>query len=111
MDPFLNPMMMISSYRMLGSVITIWEFLGSSTQFLRKSLLASSMRIQLVKFGLIFGIGSNKVMGLEFFQLRRELMNLSQVQQSVSVYFTKLKTICEELNLYKPVCYCGKCTC
>ena len=27
------------------------------------------------------------------FQLRRELMNLSQDQQSVSVYFTKLKTI------------------
>ena len=38
-------------------------------------------------------------------------MNLSQDQQSVSVYFTKLKTIWEELNLYKPVCNCGKCTC
>ncbi|PON58064.1 hypothetical protein TorRG33x02_291990 [Trema orientale] len=38
-------------------------------------------------------------------------MNLSQEQSSVSVYFTKLKTVWEELNNYKPVCTCGKCTC
>ena len=49
--------------------------------------------------------------GPRIFQLRRELMNLSQDQQSLSVYLTKLKTIWEGLILYRPVCNCGKCTC
>lgn len=31
--------------------------------------------------------------GHSIFQLRRELMNLTQGQSSVSIYFTKLKTI------------------
>ncbi|PON64598.1 hypothetical protein PanWU01x14_123100 [Parasponia andersonii] len=38
-------------------------------------------------------------------------MNLSQSQQSISVYFTKLESIWDELNNYRPVCNCGKCTC
>ncbi|XP_031280100.1 uncharacterized protein LOC116138529 [Pistacia vera] len=45
------------------------------------------------------------------FQLKRELMNLCQEQSSVSIYFTKLKTIWEELSNYRPNCSCGKCTC
>ena len=49
--------------------------------------------------------------GPRIFQLRRELMNLVQGQDSVSVYFTKLKTIWEELNNYRPVCSCAKCSC
>ncbi|XP_022883901.1 uncharacterized protein LOC111400747 [Olea europaea var. sylvestris] len=49
--------------------------------------------------------------GPRIFQLRRELMILSQDQDTVSVYFTKLKTIWEELSNYRPVCNCGKCTC
>lgn len=47
--------------------------------------------------------------GPRIFQLKRELMNLTQGQMSVSVYFTKLKTIWEELSNYRPVCSCGKC--
>ncbi|KAL5551859.1 hypothetical protein UlMin_002035 [Ulmus minor] len=38
-------------------------------------------------------------------------MNLRQDQNSVSIYFTKLKTIWEELSNYRPNCSCGKCTC
>ena len=38
-------------------------------------------------------------------------MNLVQDQSNVSVYFTKLKTIWEELSNYRPVCTCGKCSC
>ena len=34
-------------------------------------------------------------------------MNLVQDQNSISVYFTKLKTIWEELSNYRPVCTCG----
>ena len=34
-------------------------------------------------------------------------MNLVQDQNFVSVYFTKLKTIWEELNNYRLVCTCG----
>lgn len=49
--------------------------------------------------------------GPHIFQLRRELMNHTQGQTSVSVYFTKLKTIWEELSNYRPVCSCGKCSC
>ncbi|XP_022873392.1 uncharacterized protein LOC111392311 [Olea europaea var. sylvestris] len=49
--------------------------------------------------------------GPRIFQLRRELMNLTQVQLSVGVFFTKLKTIWEELSNYRPICSCGKCSC
>ena len=49
--------------------------------------------------------------GPRIFQLRRELMIHTQDQSSVSSYFTKLKTVWEELSNYKPVCTCGKCTC
>ncbi|KAL5570766.1 hypothetical protein UlMin_020363 [Ulmus minor] len=49
--------------------------------------------------------------GPRIFQLRRELMNHVQDQNFVSVYFTKLKSIWEELSNYMPNCTCGKCTC
>ncbi|KAL5569594.1 hypothetical protein UlMin_026169 [Ulmus minor] len=49
--------------------------------------------------------------GPRIFQLKRELMNLHQEQSSVSIYFTKLKTVWEELSNYRPNCYCGKCSC
>lgn len=44
--------------------------------------------------------------GPKMFQLRRDLMNLRQDRSSISVYFTKLKTIWEELNHYRPACSC-----
>ncbi|KAL5831853.1 hypothetical protein ACOSQ4_017207 [Xanthoceras sorbifolium] len=49
--------------------------------------------------------------GPRIFQLRRELMNLNQDQNPVSIYFTKLNTLSEELGNYRPNCSCGKCTC
>ncbi|KAK2639868.1 hypothetical protein Ddye_027663 [Dipteronia dyeriana] len=49
--------------------------------------------------------------GPRIFQLRRDLMNNVQGQNSVSTYYRKLKAIWEELNNYRPVCSCGKCTC
>lgn len=47
--------------------------------------------------------------GPRIFQLRRDIMNLIQDQNTVSVYFTKLKTLYEELNNFKPTyaCTCG----
>ncbi|KAL5550577.1 hypothetical protein UlMin_000753 [Ulmus minor] len=45
------------------------------------------------------------------FQFKRELMNLHREQSSASIYFTKLKTIWEELSNYWPTCSCGKCSC
>ncbi|KAL5576821.1 hypothetical protein UlMin_018520 [Ulmus minor] len=49
--------------------------------------------------------------GPRIFQLKCELMNLHQDQNSVSIYFTKLKTIWEELSNYRPKCSSGKCSC
>lgn len=43
--------------------------------------------------------------GPQIFQLRRELMNHTLGQFSVSTYFTKLKKIWEELSNYRPVCH------
>lgn len=45
------------------------------------------------------------------FQLRRELLNHAQNQQSVNVYFTKLKALWEEMSNFRPICSCGNCTC
>ena len=39
------------------------------------------------------------------------MINLAQDQQLVSVYFTKLKALWEELSNFRPFCSCGKCTC
>ena len=49
--------------------------------------------------------------GPRIFQLRRELINHKQHQNSVAIYFTKLKALYEELNNFKPSCNCGKCMC
>lgn len=32
-------------------------------------------------------------------------------QDSINVYFTRLKTFWEELNQFRPMCNCGKCVC
>ncbi|MDV3143347.1 MAG: hypothetical protein Q8761_02860, partial [Sweet potato little leaf phytoplasma] len=45
------------------------------------------------------------------FQLRRELSNLTQDQLTVTAYFSRLKTLWNELASYRPSCSCGKCTC
>ncbi|XP_068655790.1 uncharacterized protein [Aristolochia californica] len=47
--------------------------------------------------------------GPRIFQLKRELMNLHQDKDSINTYFTKLTTLWEELNNYRPHCSCGKC--
>ena len=45
------------------------------------------------------------------FQLKRSLATLSQNQDSIGMYFTKFKTLFDELNTYRPACNCGTCTC
>lgn len=49
--------------------------------------------------------------GPRIFQIKRDLMNLVQVQDSVSIYFTKLKVYWEELANYNSNCTCGLCVC
>ncbi|XP_075478953.1 uncharacterized protein LOC142519815 [Primulina tabacum] len=49
--------------------------------------------------------------GPRIFQIRKDLINLRQGQDSVSVYFTKIKALWEELNHFRPMCSCGKCGC
>lgn len=45
------------------------------------------------------------------FQLRRELSNLTQNDLSVTQYFTKMKTIWDELSQFRPSCVCSQCSC
>ena len=49
--------------------------------------------------------------GPRIFQLKRNLINLHQDQDSASVYFTKMKALWEELSNFRPHCSCGKCMC
>ena len=49
--------------------------------------------------------------GPRIFQIRREITHLNQNQDSISVYFTKLKSLWEELSNFRPHCSCGKCEC
>ena len=49
--------------------------------------------------------------GRHIFNLRKDLMNLKQENQTVSMYFTRLKIIWEELTNYRPNCTCLGCTC
>ena len=49
--------------------------------------------------------------GPNIFQLRCDLINLNQAHNSVSVYFTQLKSLWEELRHFRPACICGKYTC
>ncbi|XP_030504972.1 uncharacterized protein LOC115719940 [Cannabis sativa] len=49
--------------------------------------------------------------GPHVYNLRKDLMNLRQDNQTVSMYFTRLKTIWEELTNFRPSCTCNGCTC
>lgn len=49
--------------------------------------------------------------GPRIFQIRREIVNLNQNQDSIGVYFTKLKSLTEELVNFRPHCTCNKCDC
>lgn len=49
--------------------------------------------------------------GPRIFQIRKELVNLKQNQESIGVYFTKLKSLSEELSNFRPHCTCNKCEC
>lgn len=49
--------------------------------------------------------------GPRIFQLRQDLINLVQNQDSISIHFTKLKTLWDELSKFRPSCNCGKSTC
>lgn len=44
--------------------------------------------------------------GPRIFNLRREFMNLAQENQSIGIYFTRLKVVHEELSDFKPECVC-----
>lgn len=49
--------------------------------------------------------------GPRVFQIRREMMTLNQGEDSIGVYYTKLKSLSEELSQLRPICSCGKCEC
>ena len=49
--------------------------------------------------------------GPHIYNLHKNLMNLKQDSQPIGMYFTKLKTIWEELSNYRPNCTCNGCTC
>uniref|UniRef100_A0A803QC71 Retrotransposon Copia-like N-terminal domain-containing protein n=1 Tax=Cannabis sativa TaxID=3483 RepID=A0A803QC71_CANSA len=49
--------------------------------------------------------------GPHIHNLRKSLMNLKQETLSIGMYFTKLKTVWEELANYRPSCTCNGCTC
>lgn len=49
--------------------------------------------------------------GPRIFQLKHDLATLSQDQQTVTMYLSKLKGIWDEYVTYKPGCSCGGCTC
>ncbi|XP_060959423.1 uncharacterized protein LOC133030637 [Cannabis sativa] len=49
--------------------------------------------------------------GAHIYNLKKILMNLKQETQSVSMYFTKLKTVWEQLSNFRRNCTCNGCTC
>ena len=49
--------------------------------------------------------------GPRIFQIKRDIMNIVQSDDSVSTYFTKLKVLWEELANFDTHCTCGLCTC
>lgn len=71
----------------------------------------SCFLILLLTFGLNFVTDSSIAMDPRIFQLLRELLNRTKNQQYVSVYFTKLEALWEELSNFRPIGSCGKCSC
>ena len=43
--------------------------------------------------------------------MKQSLATLSHNQDPIGMYFTKLKTLIDELDTYRPTCNCGTCTC
>lgn len=105
--PVSNDMNLINSWNRNNSVVISW-ILNSVSKEISASILysesASAIWIDLQhRF--------QQSNGPRIFQLRRELINLNQDQLSVNAYYTKLKSLWEELNKFRPACTCGKCTC
>ncbi|KAF7148340.1 hypothetical protein RHSIM_Rhsim03G0137800 [Rhododendron simsii] len=51
----------------------------------------------------------SQINGPSIFQIQRDISSISQERDSISSYFTRLKTLWDELNLYNPLptCSCG----
>jgi hypothetical protein len=49
--------------------------------------------------------------GPRVFQLQKAISVVAQENSSVSCYFTKIKTLWEELNNYRPISICSCCHC
>jgi hypothetical protein len=51
--------------------------------------------------------------GPRIFQIQKPISVMTQDDQSVSSYFTTLKSLWDELLIYRPlpICHCGKCYC
>uniref|UniRef100_A0A2N9I4I6 Integrase catalytic domain-containing protein n=1 Tax=Fagus sylvatica TaxID=28930 RepID=A0A2N9I4I6_FAGSY len=63
----------------------------------------------LEKFGMISKKGLLKVTGPRIFEIQKSISTLSQDQSSVSNYYTRLKSLWDELNNFRsiPDCSCG----
>ena len=48
--------------------------------------------------------------GLRIFQLKRDLSTVKQEQESITMYFSKIKSLSDEYTSYRSGCTCGKCT-
>ncbi|XP_057460767.1 uncharacterized protein LOC130751228 [Actinidia eriantha] len=102
-----NDLCLLNSWMRNNNVVISW-ILNSVSKEISASIIFSDSAYEI---WIDLKDRFQQINGPRIFQLRRDLMNLVQDQNSVSIYFTKLKTIWEELNNYRPICICGKCTC
>lgn len=62
---------------------------------------------RLIKFGTISKTNSHKKNAPSIYQIQKSLAFLSQGTMTVSAYFTKLKSLWDELYTYHPIATCN----
>lgn len=98
-----------------------WSILGSSAMnsWLPRSLILFRKKFPQVwillrlleKYGSTFSSAHQRKNCPKIFQLRCEISNLVQDQNSFTTYFAKLKTFWNELTSYRSSWSCSKCSC
>ncbi|XP_073045359.1 uncharacterized protein [Primulina eburnea] len=106
-QPDVSDLLLHAAWFRSNNVVISW-ILNSVSKEISASILFSDLAAEIWKDLRERFQQSN---GPRIFELRRDLFNHTQAQNSVAAYFTKLKTLWDELSNFRPTCTCGKCSC
>ncbi|KAF7126391.1 hypothetical protein RHSIM_Rhsim11G0081200 [Rhododendron simsii] len=92
-------------WRRCDDMVSSWLMNALSKELAGSAIYADTAREHWVDLQDRF----SQINGPRIYQIQRDISSISQGTDSISSYFTRLKTLWDELNLYNPlpICSCG----